>query len=118
MYEYVCSLARLVDGDTAYLIVDLGFNIRMKECFRLFGIDTPEVRGVEKEAGKAATAHLQKLIDDGLAAGGKLIARTRKDKKGKYGRWICTLLILNPDGSELDLNNQLVKDGHAIEKDY
>ncbi|GAG20500.1 unnamed protein product, partial [marine sediment metagenome] len=45
MYTYRAKLDRVVDGDTVDLFVDLGFNICIKDRFRLLGIDTPELRG-------------------------------------------------------------------------
>lgn len=125
MYEYACAVDRLVDGDTVDLIVDLGFNIRIHERFRLKGIDTPEVRGKDRELGKEATEHLRYLIEDGLKDGDRLVVRTEKMKKGKYGRWIGTLVLLpgstpkNVHGlTGINLNEQMVKDGYAIEKEY
>lgn len=113
MYEYRAKLNRVVDGDTVDLIIDLGFNVSLKERFRLLGINAPEVRGPEKVRGKEATAALQKLIEDTP----ELIVRTEKDSKGKYGRWLCWLI--SRDGiSEVNLNLQLVEMGFAEEVEY
>ena len=42
MYEYRCKIVRIIDGDTVDLIIDLGFNIKIKIRGRLEGVDTPE----------------------------------------------------------------------------
>lgn len=34
MYQYSAIVNRWIDGDTVDLIVDLGFNIKIKERFR------------------------------------------------------------------------------------
>ena len=47
MYEYRCTVTRVVDGDTVDAEIDLGFDIVFKSRIRLFGVDTPEVSLVE-----------------------------------------------------------------------
>ncbi len=45
MYEYkVTEIAKVVDGDTVDLVLDLGFGLYKKERVRVAGIDTPESR--------------------------------------------------------------------------
>lgn len=45
MYEYRCTLRRVIDGDTIDVDIDLGFKVWLqKERVRLFGINTPESR--------------------------------------------------------------------------
>ena len=53
------KIVRLVDGDTCVLDFDMGMSITVRATVRLFGINTPEVRGPEKVAGHAATAQGQ-----------------------------------------------------------
>ena len=66
MYEYKCTIVRVIDGDTVDVDIDLGFGIIMAdERVRIMGIDTPESRTsdkVEKLFGKAAKARLQELL--------------------------------------------------------
>lgn len=64
MYEYRATLDRVVDGDTVYLVVDLGFHIQVRMSFRLLGIDTPEVRGEERPEGLVAKAALEAMLKD------------------------------------------------------
>ena len=45
MYEYRCSIVKVIDGDTVDVDIDLGFGVWMtNERVRLYGIDTPESR--------------------------------------------------------------------------
>jgi micrococcal nuclease len=107
MYTYRARLVRVVDGDTVDLEVDLGFHCSIRERFRLEGIDTPE-RG--QEGFKEATAHLEYLLDDGDI----YITST---KQGSFRRWLGKIWI--DDGGDhgdaigLDVNQQMIKDGHA-----
>ena len=106
MYEYKCTVDRIVDGDTIDVILDLGFDIRFKSRVRLYGIDTPECRTRdldEKARGKIAAGFVQFTIEEG-----KLIQiRTKlKDSRGKYGRDLGELIV---DGINI---NQLMIDKH------
>ena len=50
MYDYQCTIVRVVDGDTVDVDIDLGFDTwRCGERIRLYGIDTPECRTRDAE---------------------------------------------------------------------
>lgn len=118
MFEYKAELVRVVDGDTVDLMVDLGFSIKLKERFRLYGINAPESRTKdleEKKRGIAATEWLDELLDN---MDGGLVVTTLKDKKGKYGRWIGTLWMNKGQPMEMNINKEMVCVGHAVFKDY
>jgi endonuclease YncB( thermonuclease family) len=125
-YVYNADLVRVVDGDTARLRLwrpfraewDFGFYIKEEinsvrsiemNC-RLFGINTPETRGVSKEEkarGDAATAELARLL--GLGA-----IRARTSKPDKYGRWLVELWVVDEAGVSTNVNASLVEGGFAI----
>ena len=45
MFEYRCSLVKIIDGDTIDVDLDLGFSVVLKkQRIRLYGINTPESR--------------------------------------------------------------------------
>ena len=86
MYTYRAKLIRCVDGDTADLEIDLGFNIVAKIRGRLLGVDTPE-RGHQDY--KKATAMLENLIS--IQSDGEGYFTVRTEKTGKYGRWLVDI---------------------------
>jgi len=108
MYTYRAEVVKVVDGDTIDCIVDLGFHMKAEIRFRLAKIDTPEVRGVEKEEGRVSK---QWLIDRLDAANNIVTIKTAKT--GKYGRWLAEILI-----DETNINDELVKNGLAEYVDY
>ena len=109
MYSYRAIVRRIVDGDTIDCDVDMGFRAwRMGERFRLDGIDAPEVRGPERDAGKAATAFVEGM----LSPGDEITIETAKDPDN-FGRWIATVYV----GGK-SLNDALVENGHAVRKEY
>lgn len=89
MYEYKCTIVRVIDGDTVDVDIDLGFGIIMAdERVRIMGIDTPESRTsdkVEKLFGKAAKARLQELLGETSVLRTQ-INKNGEDMKGKFGR--------------------------------
>jgi micrococcal nuclease len=72
---------------------------------RLARIDTPELRGEEKEEGKRIRDYVRVTILDK-----EVVKKTSKDKTGKYGRYIAEVLI---DG--MNLNDHLLELGMATE---
>ena len=109
MYEYKAKLLRVIDGDTVDCVIDLGFNVRLKERVRLKGIDTPETRTrdlEEKAKGLAAKDRVIEIFQDVE----EFTIKTELDNKGKYGRLLGTIML--PDRN-ISLNQMLLNEGHA-----
>ena len=113
MYEYRCTVVKIVDGDTVDVDIDLGFGVWMKkQRIRLYGIDTPESRTrdlEEKKYGLAAKAYLTGMLDD--EAG--ITLKTHKDAEGKFGR-ILGELWRNTDYAEQSINEYMIEKHHAV----
>jgi micrococcal nuclease len=73
--------------------------------FRLYGINTPEIRGEDRDRGIAVRDIVRAMILDK-----EVIINSYKDKQEKYGRYLANILI-----DDLDLNQWLVQNGHAEE---
>tara|TARA_Y100001958_G_C21047918_1_gene415211 strand:- start:64 stop:423 length:360 start_codon:yes stop_codon:yes gene_type:complete len=106
MYEYRAKVRGVYDADTITVDIDLGFGIIYTgQKLRLLGIDAPEVRGKERPEGlKSRDALRAKILDKDI------IIRTSKDKKGKYGRWLATIIL-----DDVNLNEWLINEGYAKE---
>jgi micrococcal nuclease len=131
MYEYRAKCVNVVDGDTVDLEIDLGFKTKVVERFRLYGIDTPEIRkGVwcnglteSQIADKLMLANRAKVRLFDLC-NTNLIAKTYKsktnsDKIDTWDRYLVTLFHAE-DGEAIgiSLNEMLVNEGLAIKKSY
>ena len=103
MYTYNATLVRVVDGDTVYFTVDLGFCITTKLDFRLAKINAPEMKTPE---GPKAKAELERLL--GLGA-----ITIQSLKLDKYGRWIAQIFVKEGDKT-IDVNQTLLDGGFAI----
>ena len=114
MYEYKAIVNHIVDGDTADLDVDLGFNTWIKKLrFRLAGIDTPESRTqdlTEKMYGLMAKDRVKDLIPVGT----HVIVRSTLDKAGKYGRVLGDISYLNDVNAWTSVNKQLLVEHLAV----
>ena len=107
MYEYRAFVRRVYDGDTITVDIDLGFEVVLRnQKIRLSRINTPEIRGSEREAGIKVRNLVREKISNKW-----VIIKTTKDKKGKYGRWLGEVYC---DGSEESLNQWLLNEGHAV----
>ena len=80
-YEYKAVVTRVVDADTFDIEFDLGFSIKISQRTRLCDVDAPELVGEDKELGIACKKWVESQLADP-----NVIVRTRKDKRGKYGR--------------------------------
>lgn len=103
LYHYKMTVTRVVDGDTIYGDVDLGFNFGARKMeFRLAEVDTPEIKGNTRTAGLAS----KKFVEDAIL-NKEVCILTKKDAKEKYGRYLAWVYYL--DGAEwVCLNNKLV----------
>ena len=103
MYNYKAHIKAVYDGDTVTAVVDLGFLHYQEMKLRLYGIDTPEMRGEEREQGIIVRDIVRELILDK-----EVEIHTKKDKQGKYGRYLATIIL-----DEVNINDWLVENGHA-----
>ena len=100
-YTYRAQLGRVTDGDTCWLVVDVGFRMTATVPIRLVGINSPEMStaaGVDAKAWAAAW----------FARHPNLIVETAKDPE-KFGRWLG---VISADNEVL--NDALVASGHAV----
>lgn len=121
MHTYKADLIRVIDGDTIVCDIDLGFGIWVRdEHVRLARINTPETRTrdlVEKSAGLKAKEFVHQKLKEMMVLDGYLVLETFK-ASGKFGRFIAEVVVFSPTGENYNLNDLLVKEGHAVLADY
>ena len=108
MYEYNCTVNRVVDGDTIDVTLDLGFSVLYKSRVRLYGIDTPESRTRDKDEkvrGLLSKDFLKNAITDE-----KVVLKTKlKDSRGKFGRVLAEVWV-----NDQNINQNMVEENHAV----
>jgi len=113
LYHYTAHVLSVYDGDTCRVDIDLGLGIWIRnEKLRLARINAPELTGDTKVAGMASRDALRELID-----GKEIIIETIKDQRGKYGRYLAEIW-LEQNGGFININDELVAQGHAEYKEY
>jgi micrococcal nuclease len=82
LYTYKAVIVEVYDGDTYKADIDLGMGvIKRKEKIRLAFVDTPELKGEERERGLEVRDHVKELI-----LNKEVYIQTFKDRKGKWGK--------------------------------
>ena len=110
-YEYIAKLVRVVDGDTADAMIDLGFDTWVKKRIRFYGVDAWESRTRNKEEkvkGLTAKSFVKDLLEN--SDEGKFAIRSHG--VGKYGRVLGELFV---KGHDTSVNELLKENGHAYE---
>lgn len=114
LYNYKAIVTSVYDGDTVTVDIDLGMGIWTKgEKIRLYGINTPEVRGPQRPEGLVSRDYLRDLI-----LNQEIMLATFRDKKGKYGRYLGTIWFKDSADEWFNVNEHLVNEGLAEFKDY
>lgn len=114
LYHYAAIVVGVYDGDTITVDIDLGLQIwKTGEKLRLWKINTPEMRGEDKEAGTAARDFMRSMVD-----GKQILVRTILDKRGvdqtgKYGRLLAEVLAPDGNGGYINANEEMLRRGYA-----
>lgn len=108
MYKIDKNDISIYDGDTITVTLDLGFNIKKREKIRFYGINAPELKGIERADGLISKTFLKSLVDDAILKDKNIYIKTIKDSQEKYGRYLGVLFIDN-----LNVNLKLIEEGLA-----
>ena len=104
------TVTRVVDGDTIYGDIDLGFNFGARKMeFRLAEVNTPEIKGANRTAGLAAKEYVE-----GKVLNKEVCILTKKDSKEKYGRYLAWVYYKEAENLWVCLNKKLVEMNLAV----
>lgn len=108
VWHFPAQTGRVVDGDTVDVTFDLGMRIQaIDQRVRLYGVDTAEIYGVDKESDEYergiehkqfVEAWLSDAVEQASDDEFPLRCYTLKGA-GKYGRWLAD--VLSPEGESL-----------------
>lgn len=104
LYRYKAKVTGVYDGDSITCRISLGFYADLRnQKIRLKGINTPELRGEEREAGLIARDMLRSMI-----LNKEVILETYKDETEKYGRWLAVVYA-----NGININQFMIDNGLA-----
>ena len=117
-YTYPARIERVIDGDTVWAMIYVGFQILLRRKLRLHGLDAPEA---DTAPGKAATKYVAGLLPPDAA----LVIRSYK--MDTYGRYLADIFCPEQPVTEpspetfeeiiangLFLNQDLLTKGYAV----
>ena len=110
MYTYKCNLIRVIDGNTVDAIIDLGFNVTIRQRIKLYGVNVDDVRSNEEDKKAKAIASKSKLSE---LIGNDFTCETILNKRGKAGRIMGQVYVTDSSGSKVNVNDQLINLGFA-----
>ena len=110
MYTYQCNTLRVIDGNTVDAIIDLGFNVTIRQRIKLYGVNVKDIRSTNEDVRQQAIASKQKLTE---LLGNNFVCETIVNKRGKAGRVMGKLSTIDKDGKKVDINQQLIELGFA-----
>ena len=111
MYQYWAKVIEVYDGDTITVDIDLGLGVwKHGEKIRLFGLNAPEMRGVDAVAGKKARDYLRELV-----LNKDVVIDTYKDGKCKYGRYLAKVSVTD---RLLCVNEMMIESCNAVRAEY
>lgn len=115
-YQYGAKYRSNYDGDTIRFDIDLGLGQwSHNQIVRLYGVDTPEMRGTDEEKAKGLLA--KTFVRGQLSSSycEDIIIRTYKNKEDK-SEWLAMVwYLMNTDSQArwICLNDELIKEGLA-----
>jgi len=113
--KFRAQCTKVVDGDTVDLFVDTGFRTFRQDRFRLLGVDAPELN--DKDPSKRAAAqdaknYLIRLLDP-KPISDRWDVLVTTEKSDSFGRWLATIYILDSEGNEKNVCEELITLGLA-----
>lgn len=109
MYQYkIKEIRKVVDGDTADVVIDLGFGIYVAHRVRLKGVNAPETRTLDLSEKTKGLASKEWLLRELTNDKQWMIETIKEDKYGRY------LGVFFAEGEPTSLNERMLKEGVAL----
>jgi micrococcal nuclease len=114
LYHYAAHVNEVYDGDTMTVDIDLGLGVwRRDQTIRLWKVDTPELRGPDREEGLKVRDLVRSVVLDRPVLIRTILDRRGRDRTGKFGRLLGEVVVEGEDGSLINVNQMLIEGGHA-----
>jgi len=109
-YTYAARLERIIDGDTAVLMIDLGFDMQTRQHVRLKGYNAPEMHKSLAMEGIRAKAELETLL-----SGKQLVITTTQDFQQTFARYLADVYVIYQTGIE-SVSEHMIKSGFNVKQ--
>ena len=98
---------RVIDGDTLTTRLRIWLGTDQEETIRLLGVDTPELRGLDRERAVAATAFTKAWVESAVQI---IVSVCSRDSFGRL------LAVVERDGDSVNLADALIRAGHGVKR--
>jgi len=110
-YHYAGTVERIVDGDTAQILLDLGDRTYRSRRIRILGYDAPEMVGADRAAGMEAKAALEAIAP----LGSRVYIATHLDRTS-FDRLLGYVFIEGTDGTLHEVAQLMMNAGYDVGK--
>lgn len=118
LYYYAAHVTAVYDGDTCTVNVDMGLGIwKHNQTIRLWKVNTPELRGPEREQGIEVRDFVRDYILDKDILLRTILDKRGEDQTGKFGRLLGEILVEDETGELININELLLAEGMAVPMD-
>lgn len=110
LYYYHATVTRVIDGDTAEVVLDLGCHVFHSIRLRFSNIDAPETRtrnDLEKQAGLLVADYVRDLIE-----GKGVYVSSHKPNEKSFDRYVGMIYLA--ENEKDSLNEHLLYQGFVI----
>jgi len=106
LYRYRATVRKIVDGDTAEVLMSMGDRLYCVRRIRILGFDAPELIGVTHEAGGAARDALALIIP----IGSRVYIETKLDRVS-FDRLLGIVYVEGSDGNLYKVSESMIAGG-------
>lgn len=118
LYYYAAHVTAVYDGDTCTVDVDMGLGIwKHNQTIRLWKVNTPELRGADRERGLEVRDFVRDYILDKDILLRTILDKRGEDQTGKFGRLLGEILVEDETGELVNINELLLAEGMAVPMD-
>ncbi len=115
LYYYAADVTEVYDGDTITVNLDLGLGVwRHGVTIRFWKVDTPELRGAEREKGLQVRDMVRDLVLNKSILLRTILDKRGEDRTGKFGRLLGEVMVANERGALINVNDLLLGLGLAV----
>jgi len=112
LYRYRGTVERIIDGDTAQILLDLGDRTYRSRRIRILGYDAPEMVGASRAEGMAAKDALEAIAP----IGSRVYIATKLDRTS-FDRLLGYLFVEGQDGTLDDVSQLMIGAGFDVSKE-
>ena len=117
LYYYAANVTAVYDGDTITVDLDLGLGVwRHGQAIRLWKVNTPELKGADRERGLAVRDLVRQLVLNKSVLVRTILDKWGEDRNEKFGRLLGEVLVPSEDdtAAPTNLNELLLAQGLAV----